>query len=103
MRKNISARIPVKYGLQMEEYLMKCCLSLMITCSLIHIDLPGYSQQKISVYMKTMYLLAMMLLLGFSKNFAATVDTINIPSKVMNKDYKAVIVLPSTYSSGTKA
>ena len=53
--------------------------------------------------MKTIYFLAMMLLLGFSKNFAATVDTINIPSKVMNKSYKAVIVLPSSYSSSTKA
>jgi S-formylglutathione hydrolase FrmB len=53
--------------------------------------------------MKKMYYLAIILLLGFSKNFAATVDTINIPSKVMNKHYKAVVVLPASYSSSAKA
>ena len=53
--------------------------------------------------MKKMYLLAIIMLLCYSKNFAATVDTIHIPSKVMNKDYKAVIVLPSSYLTGKKA
>ena len=53
--------------------------------------------------MRKMYYLAIVLLLGFCKNFAATVDTINIPSQVMNKHYKAVIVLPASYSSGEKA
>src|SRR3954469_15333578 len=53
--------------------------------------------------MRKMYCLAILLLVGFSKNFAATIDTINIPSKVMNKHYKAVVVLPASYSSNTKA
>jgi S-formylglutathione hydrolase FrmB len=43
------------------------------------------------------------MLASLSKSFAATVDTIIIPSKVMNKDYKAVIVLPSSYATNTKA
>ncbi|WP_018615289.1 alpha/beta hydrolase [Segetibacter koreensis] len=35
------------------------------------------------------------------KTFAATVDTIAIRSNVMNKTYKAVIVLPASYASNT--
>ena len=53
--------------------------------------------------MKTMCLLTIIMLASLSKSFAATVDTIIIPSKVMNKDYKAVIVLPSSYATNTKA
>ncbi len=29
---------------------------------------------------------------------AATVDSLDVPSKVMNKTYKAAVVLPATYS-----
>ena len=36
------------------------------------------------------------------KSFSAVVDTIIIPSKVMQKEYKAVIVLPASYASNNK-
>jgi len=51
---------------------------------------------------KSLFYIAILLLL-WVKNFAATVDTIAIPSKVMNKTYKAVIVLPASYASNSKA
>jgi putative tributyrin esterase len=53
--------------------------------------------------MRTIYAFVIILLLGFNKTFAATVDTISIPSKMMNKNYKAVIVLPASYSTNSKA
>ena len=53
--------------------------------------------------MRKLYAFVIILLLGFDKTFAATVDTISIPSKVMNKNYKAVIVLPASYSANSKA
>lgn len=34
---------------------------------------------------------------------AASVDSLNVPSKVMNKTYKAAVVLPSTYLKGKNA
>lgn len=37
-----------------------------------------------------------------TSTFAATRDTITIPSKVMNKNYRAVIVLPASYKTGAK-
>ncbi|HSN07590.1 MAG TPA: alpha/beta hydrolase family protein [Hanamia sp.] len=52
--------------------------------------------------MKKKYLLFILLLFILGKSFAATVDTIDVPSKVMNKNYKAVIVLPASYSNNTK-
>src|SRR5438270_340217 len=51
---------------------------------------------------KSLFSIAILLLLSVT-NFAATVDTITIPSKVMNKTYKAVIVLPASYASNAKA
>lgn len=51
--------------------------------------------------MKKSYFLVFLSLLMLSKSFAAKVDTIDIPSKIMNKDYKAVIVLPASYSKNT--
>jgi S-formylglutathione hydrolase FrmB len=36
------------------------------------------------------------------KSLSAVVDTIVIPSKVMNKEYKAVIVLPASYANNNK-
>lgn len=53
--------------------------------------------------MRKLYAFVIILLLSFAKTFAATVDTITIPSKVMNKNYKAVIVLPASYSAISKA
>jgi S-formylglutathione hydrolase FrmB len=53
--------------------------------------------------MKKNFLLIVLSLFVISKSFAARVDTIVIPSKVMNKNYKAVIVLPASYSNNTKA
>ncbi len=47
--------------------------------------------------MKKIYFLVIVLLFVQCKILAAKVDTIIIPSKIMNKDYKAVIVLPATY------
>lgn len=35
--------------------------------------------------------------------FAANVDTIEVSSRVMHKNYKAVIVLPASYATNTKA
>jgi len=53
--------------------------------------------------MRKLYAFAViLLLLDLNKTFAATVDTISIPSKVMNKDYMAVIVLPASYSANSK-
>ena len=43
------------------------------------------------------------MLLFYVKNFSATVDTIAVHSKVMDKNYKAVIVFPASYASNTKA
>jgi S-formylglutathione hydrolase FrmB len=49
-------------------------------------------------------LLCIHIILFFSAtSFAATVDTITVPSRVMNKNYKAVIVLPASYVTNTKA
>lgn len=53
--------------------------------------------------MRKLFAFVIILLLCLDKTFAATVDTISIPSKVMNKDYKAVIVLPASYSANSKA
>lgn len=53
--------------------------------------------------MKKNFLLIVLSLFVISKSFAARVDTIVIPSKVMNKNYKAVIVLPASYSKDTKS
>lgn len=53
--------------------------------------------------MRKSYAFVLILLLCLDKTFAATVDTISIPSKVMNKDYKAIIVLPASYSANSKA
>jgi len=53
--------------------------------------------------MRKLSAFVIILLLGFDKPFAATVDTIGIPSKAMNKTYKAVIVLPASYSANSKA
>lgn len=53
--------------------------------------------------MRKLFAFVLILLLCLDKTFAATVDTISIPSKVMNKDYKAVIVLPASYSANSKA
>src|SRR5689334_1944856 len=36
------------------------------------------------------------------KNFAATIDTLNIPSVVMKKTYKAAVVLPASYSKNKR-
>src|SRR3954466_2349436 len=51
---------------------------------------------------KSLLCLPILLLLSLA-NFAATVDTIAIRSKWMNKTYKAVIVLPASYALDTKA
>src|SRR4028118_784592 len=53
--------------------------------------------------MRRSLLSSTIMLLFYVKNFAATVDTIAVPSKVMNKNYQAVIVLPASYASNTKA
>lgn len=52
--------------------------------------------------MKRKYFVFVFSLFYIGKSVAATVDTIVIPSKVMNKNYKAVIVLPASYSANTK-
>jgi len=52
--------------------------------------------------MKRYLLLTSIILLLALKTIAATVDTIVIASKVMNKSYKAVIALPSSYATNTK-
>ena len=52
--------------------------------------------------MKKKYLLFILSLFLIGKNFAATVDTIVIPSKIMHKEYKAVIVLPASYATNHK-
>jgi S-formylglutathione hydrolase FrmB len=52
--------------------------------------------------MKRYLLLTSIILLLALKTIAATVDTIVIASKVMNKSYKAVIALPSSYTTNTK-
>ena len=33
-------------------------------------------------------------------SFASTVDTLQVPSAVMNKTYKAAVVLPNSYAKG---
>jgi len=52
--------------------------------------------------MKKKFVFFVLSLFIISKGFTATVDTIVIPSKVMQKEYKAVIVLPDSYASGNK-
>ena len=47
--------------------------------------------------MKRLAVLSAIMILISQTNFAA-VDTINIPSKVMNREYKAVVVLPASYT-----
>lgn len=53
--------------------------------------------------MRRSLLSSIIMLLFYVKNFSATVDTIAVRSKVMDKNYKAVIVLPASYASNTKA
>ncbi len=48
--------------------------------------------------MKKLFVLLMFIFPLALKGFTAVVDTIVIPSKVMNKNYKAVIVLPASYA-----
>ena len=50
--------------------------------------------------MKLAQLFPFLLLLLTSAAYGATVDTIVIPSAVMGKDYKAVVVLPAGYEDG---
>src|SRR3954452_17027246 len=61
------------------------------------------SRESTYIFMKKFASLFIILFLLITKSFASTVDTIVIPSKVMNKTYKAVIVLPSSYTTNTKA
>jgi len=50
------------------------------------------------------YLLFISAILLFSvKNFAATVDTLDIPSAIMKKTYKAAIVLPASYAKNKRS
>lgn len=51
-------------------------------------------QQVIARFRSFLFLL---LISGFYAN-ASTVDTLDVPSKVMNKAYKAAVVLPSSYA-----
>jgi S-formylglutathione hydrolase FrmB len=53
--------------------------------------------------MRKYSLFTSIILLLTLKIFAATVDTVVIASKVMNKSYKAVIVLPLSYTTNAKA
>lgn len=52
--------------------------------------------------MKKICFAGIIIFLNMAKSFAATVDTIAIPSKVMNRNYKAVVVLPASYSTNSK-
>ena len=86
---------------------MKCCHFLMIIFSLMRNNfwrptrvLHHIIQHKI--FMKKFASLFIVIIIITAKSFAATADTIAIPSKVMNKTYKAVIVLPSAYTKSTK-
>lgn len=53
--------------------------------------------------MKKLIVLVVCIFIIHVKSFSAVVDTIIIPSKVMNKEYKAVIVLPASYASNNKS
>src|SRR3954451_23981160 len=61
------------------------------------------SRHSTYVFMKKIASLFIILFILTTNSFASSVDTIVIPSKVMNKSYKAVVVLPSSYSTNTKA
>jgi S-formylglutathione hydrolase FrmB len=61
------------------------------------------SRQSTYIFMKTIASLFIILFILTTNSFASSVDTIVISSKVMNKSYKAVVVLPSSYSTNTKA
>ncbi|UTA69148.1 alpha/beta hydrolase family protein [Emticicia sp. 21SJ11W-3] len=50
----------------------------------------------------TLWSFLLMLLISSYYASASTVDTLDVPSKVMNKAYKAAVVLPSSYA-GSKA
>lgn len=52
--------------------------------------------------MKRFLLSIAILLLFYAKNLAATVDSLDIPSAVMKKTYKAAIVLPASYAKNDK-
>ena len=52
--------------------------------------------------MKRLTILFAFTSLIYIKSFAAVVDTIGIPSRVMNRDYKAVVVLPASYSENSE-
>jgi enterochelin esterase-like enzyme len=43
------------------------------------------------------------LIVAYINAKAGTVDSLEIPSAVMNKTYKAAVVLPSTYQNNKKA
>ena len=52
--------------------------------------------------MKRVIGLAACLLYFYTESFSAVVDTLVIPSKIMQKEYKAVIVLPASYATNNK-
>jgi len=52
--------------------------------------------------MKRLTVLSAFTFLISASNFAAVVDTISIPSKVMNREYKAVVVSPASYTKNNK-
>ena len=52
--------------------------------------------------MKKVIGLAGCLLYFYTESFSAIVDTLVIPSKIMHKEYKAVIVLPASYATNNK-
>src|SRR6476661_7304926 len=54
------------------------------------------------LYMKKHLLSISIILLFTLKNFAATVDTLEIPSAVMKKTFKAAIVLPASYAKNKR-
>ena len=83
---------------------MRCFLSLMIICSFSTAIISSFISYNYKKNLMQRYLSFILIIVLFSvKSFGAVVDTINIPSKVMDKNYKAVIVLPASYSSNTKA
>jgi len=52
---------------------------------------------------KIRLIIVFILSVSFFDSRAASVDSLDVPSKVMNKTYKAAVVLPSTYSKSKNA
>ena len=53
--------------------------------------------------MRLLLLLLLLLLLAAPATFAASVDTLAVPSAAMNRTYRAAVVLPASYQKNKKA